>query len=200
MSEEIEVGGVSVRIRAIALGFDEVMTKMQTAFNKIGTVGQQVLQSTDAAAVKVRETASAAQNTAEVAASIGKDTSGIDKYSIKLDSLNSKYDAQSIKVQKLSMELDDMARQYAELMQATGGNTDFDLAAIAPDLTSKYDQELAKLDELRNSIRLTEQERTNATQKTAAAQDTAIIKQEQLNQKMADKTSKTNTKMGMDKA
>lgn len=186
MSNEIEVGGVVLRVRAVATGVNEVITQMQTAFNRVGAGMQQVIKSSDAAAAKARDTVSAAVAANKAVDSFGSNTSGIDKYSLKLDTLNAKYDAQQQKVQKLGNELDIMANQYAEMMSKSGSGTDFDLAEIFPDMTAQFDKELAKLDELRNAIRLTEQ-----------AQEAAIQKQEQLNQKMADRTARADFRIGM---
>ena len=200
MAEPFEVGGVVVRVRVVADDVQQAANKAVAAVQKIGKTGQQVSNELEQAAKQTRSLAQAAQQASSATAAVGKSSGELDKYAAKLEKLNAQYDLQNRKVLQLQESLDSMVQQYAALQAATGGSMDFMPEDVAPDLTARYDAELAKLDALRNSIRQTEQARTEAAAKAQAQQDAAIQKQEQLNQKMADKRSTNNTKVGMNTA
>ncbi len=200
MAEPFEVGGVVVRVRVVADDVQQAANKAVAAVQKIGKTGQQVSNELEQAAKQTRSLAQAAQQASSATAAIGKSSGALDKYETKLEKLNAQYDLQNRKVLQLQESLDSMVQQYAALQAATGGNMDFMPEDVAPDLTARYDAELAKLDALRNSIRQTEQARTEAAAKAQAQQDAAIQKQEELNQKLADKRSTNNTKVGMNTA
>ncbi len=131
----------------------------------------------------------------------------IDKLSQKIADLTARWENQNSTVSRLGTELDDMAASYAELEKAAGRSGDFDLSIAFPEQTAQLDKEIAKLDELKQQIRLTEQERkaaaavaVQAAQKQAQAAEQAVLKQQELNQKLADRTGVNSAKLGMDAA
>lgn len=200
MAEPFEVGGVVVRVRVVADDVQQALNKVVSAIQNMGKTWQQVSNELEQAAEQTRSLTQATQQASSATAAIGKSSGDLDKYETKLEKLNAQYDLQNRKVLQLQESLDSMVQQYAALQAATGGNMDFMPEDVAPDLTARYDAELAKLDALRNSIRQTEQARTEAAAKLQAQQNAAIQKQEQLNQKLADKRSTNNTKIGMNTA
>ena len=196
----IEVGSLVIRVRAAAENVSQVMTAVTSTVNKAGEVGSAAAKGAGAAAAKLRELAAAANTSSDALSKVGSNTGNIDKYTVRMEKLTNKYDEQNNKVLALQQRLDAMAQTYAEIQRATGGSVDFKLEDIAPDLTVKYDMELRKLDELRNQLRLTEQERASAAATDAARMEKAITQQESFNQKLADKTATADAKLGFDTA
>ncbi len=212
MPEELEIGKILIGVRVVLGNALEALSKAKSTMKDMaqaGTAAQKDVKSVGAAfqsaaqGSKSMNTALAqtekqlnavnqkAAETKTTLSGTGAQTENIDKYTVKIENLTAKYESQKQKVAELSAQLDGVVQQYAELEMSAGKSGEIDAAKVNPQLTQRLDTEIAKMDDLKNQIALTQQARDEAANKAALSAQ----KQADAAEKAAERETQAMAKM-----
>ncbi len=212
MPEELEIGKILIGVRVVLGNALEALSKAKSTMKDMaqaGTAAQKDVKSVGTAfqsaaqGSKSMNTALAqtekqlnavnqkAAETKTTLSGTGAQTENIDKYTVKIENLTAKYESQKQKVAELSAQLDGVVQQYAELEMSAGKSGEIDAAKVNPQLTQRLDTEIAKMDDLKNQITLTQQAREETANKAALSAQ----KQADAAEKAAERETQAMAKM-----
>jgi uncharacterized protein YukE len=163
---DLDLGTIAVTLQLTANQLEETVDTAVKKLNQIGETGLKAQNKINPLSPLLSKIGVSGKNAGTDIENLNKSLSGasVDKYNKKLMELNKAFEEQKKAVAALGVELDETAKLYSEMDKAMGRSGDVRLEVIAPELTAKYDAEIAKLDELKRQIQIVTAERERAAQ------------------------------------
>lgn len=163
---DLDLGTIAVTLQLTANQLEETVDTAVKKLNQIGETGLKAQNKINPLSPLLSKIGVSGKNAGTDIENLNKSLSGasVDKYNKKLMELNKAFEEQKKAVAALGVELDETAKLYSEMDKAMGRSGDVRLEVIAPELTAKYDAEIAKLDELKRQIQSVTAERERAAQ------------------------------------